>query len=169
MEGKDDLFSGLDFEEFFGPEHNSSVKRDRESNTLGYRYPIWFAACRHKEIKYKLASPGSIENRTQFVMLQSLSDPQSTATHPELKYLPHFLVKYLQKFHHLELDLPVSDNFFVCVQQCIQYTDEYCIQMYIVYSCIQLYTSMYTAVYRCIHLDTLQSMFVYILTLFKLV
>jgi hypothetical protein len=110
LKGDDGDFADCDLADFFVPEYNLSVRKDREASTLGYRYPIWFTACRHKEIQHKLASPGSLEKKTQFVMLQSLSDPTSTAVlaHPDLKYLPYYLVKYLQKFQNEALDLPVS-------------------------------------------------------------
>ena len=118
MDEKEDGFGEVDLKEFFVPEYNLSVRRDRENSTLGNRYPIWYAACRHKEIKYELSSPGSSETGTQWVMLQSLSDPSSTAatSHPDLKVLPFYMVKYLQKFLHLELDLPVSQ---ICMCVCM--------------------------------------------------
>jgi len=97
-------------EELYTADEQLARKRGFDSNTMGLKFPIWLAACSFHLFCIELTSPGAMEKDTAYVKLQSLSQPESSALskHPDLKYLPTYLTKYLQNFHP-EL-VPVSNQ-----------------------------------------------------------
>jgi hypothetical protein len=112
MSGDDDLFKDFLVEDLFEPEQRLASKRDTESGTLGYRYPIWFTACSHEKITYKLTSPGSKEKGSDYVRFAALATASrpELESHPQLKYLAGSVVKYLQNFHQHKLELEVQSH-----------------------------------------------------------
>ena len=93
------------------PDQQLAKKRGLEQNSLGLRYPIWFAACRFEDFSYKLTCAGDHKRGTDFLLLQSLGEEDSWANirlnHPELRPLAECIVKYLRNFHSDENDIPV--------------------------------------------------------------
>lgn len=124
---------GFFWEEMHIPEAELAKKRGFDSNTMGLRYPIWYAACFHHHFEFKLVSPGTRQKGTDFVKLASLDLATSNAItrHPDLVFLAAPLAKYLQNFHHMALDIPVS---FLCIVHkvhtshscCVIYTRSLC-------------------------------------------
>jgi hypothetical protein len=86
--------------ELYASDEALARKRGFDSNTMGLKFPIWLAACSHQLFSVELTSPGDKEKETAFVKLHSLSDQDSRARsqHPQLKYLPFYLTRYLQNF-----------------------------------------------------------------------
>jgi hypothetical protein len=113
------------------PDKQLAKKRGLEANSLGLRYPIWFAACRFERFSYELTCQGDPQRGTDFILLQSLGEPNSWVNvalqHPELNPLAFHIVKYLRNFHsddweievHACLGRPVNA---LCVLYCDAYT-----------------------------------------------
>lgn len=106
----DDGFKDFMVDELYVPEYQQAVRKDKESCTLGYRYPIWFSACSYQKLNHKVAAPGLKEKQSDFVKLGSLPE-----NNPDLQYLPDSLVKYLQNFKYKSLGLEVRNFCVPCV------------------------------------------------------
>jgi hypothetical protein len=103
------------------PDEQLGKKRGLDANSLGLRYPIWYAACRFDKFSCRLTCQGLKDRGSDFLMLQSLGDPDSWATrqlkHPDIKALSAHIVKYLHGFHSDDLDV-VYDLYISCVCNC---------------------------------------------------
>ena len=75
------------------------TKNSLDSNTMGIRFPIWFAACNADTMEYNLAVPGSRKKATDVLRLASLSGDQCKR-HPDLKFLAEHILKYMKDFEH---------------------------------------------------------------------
>ncbi len=104
------------------PEQAKSKKRGLDNSTMGVKFPIWFAACRYREIRTKFTSPGRTNLDSAWVKLESLSVMNSAAmkADSQLQKLPDHIVKYLQNFHSHQLDIPVQDQHMCPTNTCSQ-------------------------------------------------
>jgi hypothetical protein len=148
-------------QELSRPDQQLAKKRGLDANSLGLRYPIWYSACRFDKFVYNLTSKGLKERGTDFLLLQSLGDPDSWANtqlkHPDLKALPSHILKYLIDFHSDDLDLVWKPYKYKVYVQCMYILVMCSCTMYVLYRVFILFNSINDRVVWCRGVTTLIS------------